>query len=447
MSAITEKYINLHKDLSANNNNQNLLEKARVDAINLLQETNIPNNKHEDYKYSDFTKTLETDLKLSVFPETVSVDLNEFWNCKVPNLDTHVILLSNGWYYEKNQISEDLPEGVLICSLNEASEKYPEIFEKHYNKYAKTEDAYSLLNTAFAGDGVFVYVPENVKIEKTIQLVNLTHGFVDRFVMQRNLFIAENNSKLRIMICDHSLNLTQNMINNVTEAYLGSNAEMEVYSLQNEPDKSSVIKSLYFHQKEKSRLVNLALSLHAGMLRNNVNVQLTGERAEANLYGLFLNDRQQKVDNFILVEHDVPNCTSNQFYKGILDEEAQGSFQGRIHVKKDAQKTEAYQSNKNMCLTPDAKMHTKPQLEIYADDVRCSHGATVGQLDENAMFYLRSRGISEKEARLMLMYAFADEVVSKIELEPLRKQISGMVNSRLRGELSDCTHCLLNCSR
>jgi len=301
------------------------------------------------------------------------------------------------------------------------------------------------MNTMFANYGVFIYVPENMHVKNTIQLVNLTHGFSERFVMQRNLIVMGNNSRMRLMICDHTLNKADNMVNNVTESFLGKQSILEVYSIQNEPDRSAVIKSLFFHQSTGSKLINLAFSLHGGMLRNNVSVTLAEENAETNLYGLFLNDREQHVDNFTSVDHAAPGCTSNQMYKGILDEDAHGAFHGRVLVRKDSQKTVAYQSNKNICLTPSAKMRTKPQLEIYADDVKCSHGATVGQLDDAALFYLRSRGIGVKEARLMLMYAFADDIVRQIPVLPLKEQISGLVNSRLRGEFSDCNHCLLNC--
>jgi len=444
---ITETYIGLYESLLRSGLNGDGFAQHREEARRLLSLTGIPSHDDENYKYSDFTKKLDDKYQFSLSPEKIQVDLNHFWQCQVPQMDTKVILLSNGWYYEKNDVDQGMPEGIIVCGLREASEKYPQLFRQYYNRYTPGADGFTHLNTMFANDGVFVYVPDGLHVDKTIQLVNLTHGFTNRFVMQRNLIAVGRNASLRIMICDHTLNKTQNMVNNVTESFIGENASLEMYSIQNEPDQSAVIKSLFFHQEAGSRLTNLAFSLHGGMLRNNVNVKLAGEHAESRLYGLFLNDRQQRVDNFTSVDHAVPHCTSNQFYKGILDEDAHGAFQGKILVQKDAQKTEAYQSNKNICLTPTAKMRTKPQLEIYADDVKCSHGATVGQLDDVALFYLRSRGISEKEARLMLMHAFANDIVSKIEVPALREQISGLVNSRLRGEFSECNHCLLNCSR
>jgi len=418
-----------------------------MEALGKFREIGIPTHENENYKYSDFTKVLEGKYDFIQKQEKFNADLNQYWQCSVPDMDTRVILFSNGWFYKNNDVVTDLPEGLIICSLKEAAEKHAALFEKHYNRYISQNDGFAYMNTMFANDGVFIYVPENMHVKNTIQLVNLTHGFSERFVMQRNLIVMGNNSRMRLMICDHTLNKADNMVNNVTESFLGKQSSLEVYSIQNEPDRSAVIKSLFFHQSTGSKLINLAFSLHGGMLRNNVSVTLAEENADTNLYGLFLNDREQHVDNFTSVDHAAPGCTSNQLYKGILDEDAHGAFQGKVLVRKDSQKTVAYQSNKNICLTPSAKMRTKPQLEIYADDVKCSHGATVGQLDDAALFYLRSRGIGTKEARLMLMYAFAEDIVRQIPVLPLKEQISGLVNSRLRGEFSDCNHCLLNCSR
>jgi len=443
---LTEKYCDIFSSLMKNSDN-GILSRHRMEALEKFRQTGIPTHESENYKYSDFTKVLEGKYDFIQKQEKFNADLNQYWQCSVPDMDTRVILFSNGWFYKNNDVVTGLPAGLIICSLKEAAEKHSALFEKHYNRYISQNDGLAYMNTMFANDGVFIYVPENMHVKNTIQLVNLTHGFSERFVMQRNLIVMGNNSRMRLMICDHTLNKADNMVNNVTESFLGKQSILEVYSIQNEPDRSAVIKSLFFHQSTGSKLINLAFSLHGGMLRNNVSVTLAEENAETNLYGLFLNDREQHVDNFTSVDHAAPGCTSNQMYKGILDEDAHGAFHGRVLVRKDSQKTVAYQSNKNICLTPSAKMRTKPQLEIYADDVKCSHGATVGQLDDAALFYLRSRGIGTKEARLMLMYAFADDIVRQIPVLPLKEQISGLVNSRLRGEFSDCNHCLLNCSR
>jgi Fe-S cluster assembly protein SufD len=424
-----------------------VIETANKAAKNILNK-GIPNHSFENYKYSDFTDYLNNGLDYSFLPENTNVDLNDYWQCSVPKMDTKVILLSNGWFYERNNIGDEFPEGVIVCGLREAFIKYPELVKKHYNQYLpENSDGYLNINTAIARDGVFIYVPKGIEIQKTIQLVNLIHGFSNRAVMQRNLVVLEEGASLRMIICDHTLNRTQNFINSLTESYIGKNSRLEYYSIQNEPDTAALLNTLCFYQESNSHLTNLAFSLHGGSLRNNVYSTLAGEYSESNLYGLFLSDKEQRVDNFTFIDHKVPNCTSNELYKGILDDNARGAFSGKILVRPDAQKTAAFQTNNNLCLTDTAKMRTKPQLEIYADDVKCSHGATVGQLDEDALFYLRSRGINKREARLMLMYAFAYDIVRNIPVVPLKEQISGLIENRLRGEFSDCKHCLLNCSR
>jgi Fe-S cluster assembly protein SufD len=220
---------------------------------------------------------------------------------------------------------------------------------------------------------------------------------------------------------------------------------MDFIRVQNEHNKSTQVTNTFIHQKRDSKVSTNYITLHGGVVRNNVYVDLADEGASNHATGLFLVDQKQHVDNFVNVNHMKPDCTSAQLYKGILDDESIGAFSGKIYVSEDAQHTVAYQKNNNMLLTDTAKMHTKPQLEIYADDVKCSHGATVGQLDQDSMFYLRSRGIPLKESRHLLMYAFADEVLKEIQLPALRERITELVDKRLRGELSRCNNCKMKC--
>jgi len=420
--------------------------KNRENAFEIFKKHGIPEHNHENYKYAGINGILDKDYDFSIESRAAKVNLNEFFKCEVEDLDTHVVLLSNGEYYQDNEPIEGLNKGVVICGLKQAKTEYPEIVEKYYNKYSsEIEDGFVALNTMFAQDGVFIYVPDNIELNKTIQLVNLTHGFGNKNIFKRNLFVLGKNSKLSLVICDHTLNSSNNFVVDLTESYVGENSQLDYHSLQNEPNKSGVVNSHFINLEKYSRCNSFVISLHGGVLRNNVFAKLAGENSEANLYGLNLTDRDQRVDNFTLIDHLVPNCLSNELYKGILDEQAKGAFSGRIIVRPDAQKTEAYQTNRSLCLTPQAKMRTKPQLEIYADDVKCSHGATVGQLDENALMYLRQRGIDEREAKLMLMFAFANDVLLKVNILPLRERIAGLIDSRLRGEFSYCAHCLLNC--
>ncbi len=443
-----EKYINIFETHAADYKSvdSEFVHSARKNAFEKFKKLGIPDHKNENYKYAGITEICEQDYEFTMNSRNSLVDLNSFFQCAVEEMDTHVVLLSNGEYYQDNKPIEDLTPGVIVCGLKEAKVKHKEIFEKYYNEYAsEVDDGLVALNTMLADDGLFIYVPQNTKVNKTIQLVNLTHGFGNKNIFKRNLFILDKSAELSLVICDHTLNNSNNFVIDVSESYVGENANLQYHALQNEPNKSGVINSHFIKLDKYSRVNSHVLSLHGGIIRNNLFAKLAGEYAEANLYGLNLTDREQRLDNYTFIDHLVPNCTSNELYKGILDDKSKGAFTGRIIVRKDAQKTLAYQTNRNLCLTPEAKMRTKPQLEIYADDVKCSHGATVGQLDESAMFYLRQRGINSKEARLMLMFAFANDILLKINIAPLRERVSGLINSRLRGEFSDCSHCLMNC--
>jgi Fe-S cluster assembly protein SufD len=277
-------------------------------------------------------------------------------------------------------------------------------------------------------------------------MVNIVDCDQNLMLHSRNLVIVGKNSHLRLVQCDDSIQHKLSFINSVSEVYLDRDATLDHYKLQNKDEHSTLVNSVYFYQEAGSSLSSNSISLNGGIIRNYSEVMMMGEGGTANIAGLYLMDRNQHIDNQVFVDHRVPRCQSSELFKGILDDHASGVFNGHVIVRKDAQQTNAYQTNKNILLTDKASIESKPFLEIYADDVKCSHGATVGQLDADAMFYIRSRGISESNARILLMYAFAAEVVNKIEIPELRQRIDDMVKKRLRGELSYCDQCVLNCS-
>jgi len=282
-------------------------------------------------------------------------------------------------------------------------------------------------------------------MEKPIQIIHLLLSDTNQMVHHRNLFVVEKNARAEVIICDHTLSPHMFLTNSVTEAYIGENADLDVLRLQNEHNNSCQVTNTWISQERASRCQHGTITLHGGLVRNNLHIKLDGEGATTNALGLYIIDKSQHVDNFTVIEHASPNCTSNQHYKGVLDDVSTGSFHGKIHVLPDSQKTEAFQTNNNILLTDTAKMNTKPQLEIYADDVKCSHGASVGQLDEDALFYLQSRGIPRDESRLLLMDAFANDVISKIRQSALQERITELVGKRLRGELSRCNNCAMRC--
>ena len=419
-----------------------LIHHHRLAALENFSKLGIPTRKNEDYRYTDLEGYLTGDkYAYELAPLNFEVKLEDIFHCDIPELATQIALVLNGFYYKHNrQLS--LPEGVILCGLAEATRKYPELVQKHYGKHADTSvDSLAALNTMFAQDGIFLYIPKNVIIETPIQIINVAYSIQNLRITRRNLIIAEEGSKASILFCDHTLCNKNFITNSLSEIYVGENSNIDFYRLQNENSTSSQISNTFICQKKHSSFLSNTLSLHGGLIRNNVYVKLDGEGANNKTYGIFLADDEQHMSTFTNVHHAKPHCYSDQLFKGILDHKATGAFNGKIYVDENAIKTEAYQRSNNILMSGTAKMNTKPQLEIYNDDVKCSHGATVGQLDSDAMFYIRSRGIGKEEARHLLMYAFANDVISKIKLEALRERMIEMVDKRLRGELAACANC------
>lgn len=417
----------------------------REQALDDFTRLGIPTRKNEEYKYTPIESYLQGNYDMELTSNPFKINLEDIFKCNIPELNTDVLLTLNGFYYESN-FPPDIPKGVIICSLKEASLKHSDIFRSYYSKYTHTStDGLVAMNTLFAQDGIFIYIPDHVVLEKPLQIINLSHSFKNLRITRRNLIVAGKQSRASIVICDHTLCNQSYLTNSLTEIYLNDHAYIDYARIQNENNLSTQINNVFISQEGNSCLNSHIITLHAGLSRNNYYVRLNQPYCDSNLYGLFLCDRKQHVANFIMMNHNSPFCTSNQLFKGILDDEATGAFNGKIYVKQDAQKTKAYQRNNNILLSTKARMNSKPHLEIYADDVKCSHGATAGQLDNEAMFYLRSRGICEFEARHLLMYAFANEIVSEISVDVLKDRIIKLIDQRLRGQLSKCNNCDIAC--
>ncbi len=418
----------------------------RAEAINCFKTLGVPGKKNENYKYSNLKELFNVPYHRYLEPRKIIFSIEDIFSCDIPELDTDLLTLVNGYYHDDQPELKKLSNGILMGSMAKAAVEYPDLMKRHYAKYADhKKDGMVALNTAFAQDGTFIYVPKSCSTKKPIQIVNILLSPEDLFVQHRNLVILEEGASAKVVVCDHSLSARNYLTNSVTEVYVGENASLDFTKVQNEHDDSRQVSSSFVFQERNSRVTFNTVSLHGGFIRNNLTATLNGEGAENTTQGLFFADKTQHIDNFTFIDHAVPNCLSRQNFKGIMDEHATGAFTGRILVRKDAQKTEAYQTNNNICMTDTARMHSKPQLEIYADDVKCSHGATVGQLDESALFYLQSRGIPCREARLLLMGAFGSEILKSVQVEPLKIRLEELVSQRLRGELSRCNSCPLHC--
>jgi len=422
------------------------INSVRENAMQNFEHLGIPSKKIEKYKYTGLEPYFKKTFNFHFRPQSIAFNFEDVFKCDVPDLETNVIALLNGFFYESFNSLKELPKGVIVSSFQKASKDHPEIIEKHFSKYAGYDnDGLVALNTAFVKDGIFIYVPKNVVIEKPIQIINILLSQEEIMVQHRNLFVVEEGAKANFVICDHTLSPQTYLTNSVTEVFAGRNSQFELTRMQNEHNGSTQVTNTYVHQEADSNVKTITITLHGGVVRNNHNVNLTESGAENGSFGLYLLDHGQHVDNFVNINHLAPHCTSTQLFKGVLDDYSTGAFNGRIFVEKDAQKTLAYQTNRNLLLTDDAKVNSKPQLEIYADDVKCSHGATVGQLDEDGLFYMRSRGIDGKEAKMLMMNAFTKEVTHEIKIPALKERVENLVDKRLRGELSRCNNCAMHC--
>ncbi|MDX2444560.1 MAG: Fe-S cluster assembly protein SufD [Bacteroidales bacterium] len=422
--------------------NPAFIKSIRESAAVSFNNIGLPEKRDEMYKYLSVHDLFDPNYVYQYSQEIKHFDINHVFQCDIPAFNTHLIILVNGFYYGGTGKLNHLPGGLRYGSLMTAAEEMPEVFEQHYSKVAGIgSDSLVDLNTSLARDGFFIFVPKNAVVEKPIQVVNLILAGKELFLQPRNFVVLEENAQLNMVICDHALSKKKSFTNSVTETFVSNNANLDFTLLHNKHNDASLINYHYIKQERDSRVVTNSISLHGGVIRNNLNVLLDGEGAENHSNGLYLADKDQVIDNFVVVDHARANCHSEQLFKGVLDDRAKGTFSGRILVRKDSQNTAAYQRNNNILLTDLARMNSKPQLEIYADDVKCSHGATVGQIDEEAMFYLRTRGISLHEARLMMMYGFTHEVINKIHIESLRDRIADLVYKRLKGELAKCDNC------
>ncbi|MDD6210036.1 MAG: Fe-S cluster assembly protein SufD [Bacteroidales bacterium] len=439
-----QTYIDLYKQYQAMlaQHAPGLMNRWRDKALQDFERLGFPSTSEENYLYSDISGKFAEEYGMNLRRLDFPINPYEVFRCDVPNLSTLLYFMVNDTFYAKQLRAISLPKGVFIGSIADFAMEYPEIAEKHYEVLAKTSnDGTTAFNTLFVQDAFVLYVPEDVVLDKAIQLVNILRSDVDLLVNRRFLVILEDRAEAKLLLCDHGMDRVKFLATQVTEVYLGKNALFDLYELEENTPRTTRLSSIYVDQQDSSRFSHNVITLNNGFTRNNLYISLKGERAEALAGGVAIADTEQHIDNFTWVNHEKANCHSNELYKYILDDKATGVFNGRIIVHPGAQKTEAYQTNRNLCLTKEAKMYSKPQLEIYADDVKCSHGLTTGQIDENALFYLRSRGISKEEALLLLKFAFTSDVLDRIHLEPLRDRLRLLIEKRLRDELSKCERC------
>ena len=441
-----QQYIDLYTQ------SRELICKHSADALNAVRDKafddfrrlGFPTRHVERYKYTDMQALFAPDYGLNLQRLDIPVDPYEAFRCDVPNLSTQLYFVVNDSFYHRLLPKTSLPEGVVVDSLSAYAETHPEFVAKYYSRLADTaDDSITALNTMLAQDGLLVYVPRHVRVEKPLQIINILRSDVPLMVNRRVLIVVEEDAAIQLLFCDHAADDRQFLTTQVIEAFVGERAALDLYCMEETHIHNTRVSNVYIDQQAASQVNHNVITLHNGITRNRLDLTFNGEGAECWCNGCVIADKTQRVDNNTLIDHRAPHCTSHERYKYVLDGKSVGAFAGRVLVRHGAQKTTSEEVNQNLCATREARMYTQPMLEIYADDVKCSHGSTVGQLNDAALFYMRQRGISEREAKLLLELAFIGEVIDSIRLEPLRDRLHYLVEKRFRGELSKCEGCKL----
>ena len=428
--SLKDKLLSSYLTFQENTSFDNSILDIKDQAIKVFETEGFPSKKDENWKYTSLNSVTKPDYSLAATGD----DAIEFKDVKqyfLNDIDTFKIVFIDGVY--SSYLSETTHDGVDVCLLSSAltKPKFKQVIDVYFNKIAKNESL-TALNTAFAKEGAYIYVPKSMAVNKPIQIVHLSTGNEANLMLQpRNLIVAEENAEVQVIERHQSLSSNAVFTNSVTEIYAGKHARVDYYKIQNDKENASLIDNTHIDQQESSEVSVHTFSFGGKLTRNNLNYYQNGEHINSILKGITIIEDKQHVDHNTLVHHRQPNCESHQDYKGIFDDRATGVFNGKVVVDDIAQKINAYQSNNNILVSDKASINSKPQLEIFADDVRCSHGCTIGQLDEDALFYMRTRGIGKKEGRALLMYAFANNVLESVKIPQLKARITNLIAEKL----------------
>ena len=407
------------------------LHDVRTSAIKNFENKGFPTKKEESWKYTSLNTILKNDF--TVFPKGEnSIDFNDVKKYFIHEIDTYKVVFIDGIF--SSHLSSTTHEGLDICLMSSAlnKPKYKMVIDNYFNKIANKDESLTSLNTAFANEGAYVNIPKSTVVRKPIEIMYFSTGNEAALLVQpRNLIIVGENSHVQIIERHQSLNDNPVLTNSVTEIFAQKRAIVDYYKIQNDNLEANLIDNTYVSQKQETNVSVNTFCFGGNLTRNNLNFYHFGERIVSNLNGITIIGEKQHVDHYTLVQHSTPNCESHQDYKGIYSDRSTGVFNGKIFVEKEAQKTNAFQKSNNILLGDKSTINAKPQLEIFADDVKCSHGCTVGQLDETAMFYMQQRGIPKKEAKALLMYAFSNALIESIKIPELKQRITKIIANKL----------------
>ena len=406
------------------------LHDLRSNALKVFETKGFPSKKEENYKYTSLNSLLKKDYCIAPKSEN-TVEFKDVKQYFLHNVDTYKVVFIDGVY--SSFLSETTHDGVDVCLLSSAFEKskYRPVIEAYFNKAAK-EEGITQLNTAFTKEGAFIHIPKNKEVDKPIEIIYFSTGNeATMFIQPRNLIVADENSQVQIIERHQSLSSNAVFTNAVTEIFANKRSMVDYYKIQNDTAEASLVDSTFIIQQRETIVSVHTFSFGGQITRNNLQFKQEGEHCDSILNGITIIGDKQHVDHNTLVHHIAENCESHQDYKGIFDDSSTGVFNGKVYVEKEAQKLDAFQQNNNILISDKATINAKPQLEIFADDVKCSHGCTIGQMDSDALFYMRSRGIGEKEAKALLMYAFANNVLESVKIPELKLRINKLIADKI----------------
>lgn len=443
MSAINQyiELFNQNRDLVCSNS-AHPLNALRQEALESLLRNPLPAKGSENYEVTDLETLLSPDFGINLARVPMDVNPGESFHCGVPNFSPALFFTVNDLWREAESAREVLPDGVEVCSLRRMAETNPELVEKFYGKAADIDNPVVALDSLLVQDGFCLHVKKGVRLERPLQLVNILSAGIPLMAVRRMLIIIEEDAEAKLLVCDHTQNDALPMLSLQTvEIFTARNSAFSLYDLEESSEKTSRLSSLYLHQEENSHVTIGSFTLFNGFTRNEYFSRFGGKHSSVKLYGMGIEDRSRCLDTYSYVDHAVGDCDTDELFKYVVDDEAVGAFAGRILVREGSAKTNAYQANRNLVGSDKARMYSKPQLEIYNDDVKCSHGTAIGQLDATQIFYMRSRGLSEETARLLLKQAFMADVIECVNIPAVKDRLHMLIERRFAGASVSCSDC------
>lgn len=426
-------------------NAPDVMNAMRADALSVLMHERLPRRGDENYEVTDIDRMFAPDYGVNINRVNLSADPAEAFRCDVPNMSTWMFFFYNDIFHASRK-SPSLPDSVIVEPFTVAAKNHPELLAKYLGSVAPKQNAQVALNTLLGQEGLLVYVPKGVVLDRPLQLVNIMNAGGPIMAVRRLLIVVGKQAQATMLVCDHTQNQQHSFLSSqVVEIVAEKGAHFDYYDIEESTVNTNRCNQHFVKQAENSNVLLNAITLTNGTTRNDFVVNVDGEGAETHLYGMAIEDGQQHIDNYTHISHNAPHCNSNELFKYVLDDNAVGGFTGRILVAEGSSKVEAYQANRNIVVTDTAKIYTKPQLEIYCDDVKCSHGTAIGQLDQDAIFYMQQRGIPLEQARTLLMQAFMSDVIDKVRMSSLKNRLQHLVEKRFCGQLSQCSECMNSC--